>query len=156
MKMRKLAMALGLVGALVALPATGATGAVGGTDRPFDGSGKARLIITDAQAGTFVIRGRAIVNHLGVVKVRGEGTISGNNLSFTSKLVAANGDKLKTASTGTFAADGTFVNSDTVTGGTGRFVGASGQSTTTGTWKPKKTDPSITRLVFSFTGTVNY
>jgi hypothetical protein len=154
--MRKLAVTLGLVGALAVLPATAAGAAPQGTERPFDGVGTAKLTITDAQSGAFIIRGRANVTHLGTVRVRSEGTFSGTNATFTTKLVAANRDKLKISSTGTLAADGTFVNHDTVTGGTGRFVGATGQSTMTGTWKPKKNDPSVIRLTFSFTGTVSY
>jgi len=155
--MRRLIVSLGLVGALVGLPATGALAAEQGTNRPLEASGKLRLTITDATAGTFIIRGRTNVTHLGLVRVRSEGVFTGpTTYAFTTKLVAANGDKVKTSSTGATAADGTFTNHDTITGGTGRFVGATGQTVTTGTAKPKKTDPNIIRLVFTLTGTITY
>jgi hypothetical protein len=154
--MRRVIVSLGLVGALVVLPATAALAAAGGTARPLDGVGKGRLTLTDAQAGTFIIRGKANITHLGLVKVRGTGSFTGpTTYAFTAKLVAANGDKVKTSSTGEVV-DGKFTNHDTVTGGTGRFVGATGQSTTTGTLKPKKTDPNVLRLKFTLTGTISY
>lgn len=154
--MRRLMLSLGLVGALVVLPATAASAGAGGTDRPFNGSGKGRLIITDAQAGTFIIRGTANITHLGLVKVRSTGAFTGPNAyAFTTKLVAANGDKVKTSSTGV-GDDPAFTNQDSVTGGTGRFVGATGQSVTAGTSRPKKTDPNVFRLKFTITGTINY
>ena len=154
--MRRMMVTAGLVGALVVLPATAGTAAEQGTNRPFNGTGKGRLIITDAEAGTFVIRGTANVTHLGLVKVRSEGSFTGpDTYSFTTRFIAANGDKVKLASTGV-GTDPAFTNHDTVKGGTGRFTGATGQSITTGTSKPKVTDPNVVRLKFTFTGTISY
>ena len=154
--MRRLVLSFGLIGALVVLPTTAAVAGKGGTNRPFNGSGAGRLIVTDPEAGTFIIRGRANVTHLGLVKVRSKGSFTGENtFAFKTTFVAANGDKLKTSSTGE-SAEPAFTNHDTVTGGTGRFAGATGQSTTIGTSKPSPTDPNLVRIKFSFTGTVSY
>jgi hypothetical protein len=115
-----------------------AMGAAKGTERPLSGTGRTTTTINLVTGeGTNVSSGR--LSHLGATTgsvVEQFALVGPNGFSFTGTgtIVAANGDKLFTAISGT----GTFgppVQSTTITritGGTGRFADASGTFTTAG------------------------
>jgi len=126
--------------ALLAVAATSPAAAFGkakGSDRPVSGTGSSTTDVNLA-AGTGSVEGSGQLSHLGrftftndisSFKLTGPDTFG---LTLTAALVAANGDKMCTAATatGTLTPTGsetTLVS--TITGGTGRFAGASGTLT---------------------------
>ena len=76
--------------------------------------------------------------------------------SFTATVVAANGDTLTTSGTNVLTGPTTFTNFQTITGGTGRFAGASGSFTDTGTNAPDPSNPNGFTITFTSTGTISY
>ena len=120
-----------------------ALGAAKGTDRPLRGTSSSTTTVNIATV-TGTSDGTGRVSHLGRIAlhvVATSGAITGPNtfsLGGTASLVAANGDRLFLTVTGTGTFTGITVGSRietttvyTVTGGTGRFAGASGMATGT-------------------------
>jgi hypothetical protein len=156
---RKLIAPLTIVLALVALGAQPALAAPGGTDRPYKASGTATTTFTVVPA--FVIDGTANVTHLGLSRSHSEGVLTGPNTSaYTTTLVAANGDTLtfSSVSSSTQESATTFAlfSTDTITGGTGRFAGAKGQDTSTGTATLVSVNPVVFHDTFTSSGTISY
>jgi len=149
---------LGFLMVLSAFPAAFATSSV-----PFNGSGTGTF--TDTSPTTVLIIGTGYYDHLGLTTLRFPSTITGPAAcgGFTAteqdNYTGANGDSVyltvhdticPTSTPGAFQLNGSF----TVTGGTGRFVDASGS----GTVSAAVTFTSATSGTFSGTqtGTISY
>lgn len=152
-----------LVGALSATLFAGTLGtatasaATGGTDRPLKGEASGTMLI-DPNTGTFTIDGHGKATHLGRFQFHTDGQCfspSCDIFTYTTTYTAANGDTV-TASLATSSADsGRFTNVETVTGGTGRFAGASGTATFTGT-ASGTSEPFTLHITDTFRGTISY
>jgi hypothetical protein len=126
-----------LVLAVAAISPAAAVGAANGTDRPLKGTvSNTTTVSLVTGAATSVESGH--LSHLGAFTGNGDLTFSlvgPNGFSFTGTgtLVAANGDELFTATvgSGTFGPPIETTSFNTITGGTGRFAGASGTYTAT-------------------------
>lgn len=149
---------LGLLTILGAFPAAFATHSA-----PFNGSGSGTF--TDTSPTTVLITGTGYYDHLGLTTLRFPSTITGMAAcgGFTAieqdTYTGANGDSVfqtvhdticPTSTPGAFQLTGSF----TVTGGTGRFVDASGS----GTVSASVTFTSATSGTFvgTQTGTITY
>jgi hypothetical protein len=136
----RLAVTTGLLLALAVVAAGPAVAKQGGTDRPVKGSGAGTAVI-DLATGTATATNTAHISHLGrstfvehfTVTPTGPTTITDTG---TATFVAANGDRLFTSFTGVgsisavaVGATGQVTHTYTVTGGTGRFAGATGTLT---------------------------
>jgi hypothetical protein len=135
--MRRFTIILALLAVGGVSPAA-ALGKAKGTDRPLSGTSSSTTTL-DLATGTGSVTGSGQLSHLGKFTFTNDITsfmLTGPdtfNLTLTAILVAANGDKVCTAATGTgtltpAGSDATLVS--TITGGTGRFAGASGTLTT--------------------------
>jgi hypothetical protein len=166
MPRRRLAFFSGLVLAVVAMSPAAAMGAAKGTDRPLKGTGTGTNTVNLA-TGAATNVSFLHLSHLGAVTGSGVQTITltgPNTFSFTGAgtTVAANGDELfaTTSGTGMLTSTGsaaaTTVN--TITGGTGRFAGASGTFTVTSLSTPVSTVGSIETFTFTntTTGQISY
>ncbi len=145
--MRKFLIATGLTCALVALPITASAGAAG--PARFKGKGSGTLTLSGSSA--FSIDGTVHVAKVGAVAFHTAGTTNGAKVAFTTTFTAGNGDTVTTASTGTARRTKIgriYTTRDTVTGGTGRFVAATGAGRTAA--KAKLAAPNAT------TGTVKF
>ena len=141
--MRKIAVALSVVLSLVVLDVGVAVGASHGTDRPYTDTGTAILSI-DLGTGTVALAGTRHATHLGnSTWTAANIVIDASNLplvgvTYEDTITAANGDTLTTTAAATIDIStlGTsplaFLAVETITGGTGRFEGASGSFTVTG------------------------
>jgi hypothetical protein len=140
MRKHKATLLIGLALALAALSPASAMAKAGGSDRPLKGSGSA-IATADVSTPTFEVtnEGSAKVTHLGKTTLSSDYTFtSGAGGTFTvagtTEFVAANGDRLFTAFTGSGRATSATTSvarlHSTITGGTGRFEGASGSFTT--------------------------
>ena len=135
MPLRRLIFLSSLVLAVAALSPAAALGAAKGTDRPLKGTVTATTH-DNLATQTSTIDGTFLFTHLGkgtFHEYTTSSTQTGNTFTYTATetYVAANGDKLfaTVAATGTFTPfQDTTV--ETITGGTGRFAGASGTFTT--------------------------
>ena len=167
MSIRKALTLAGLVLAVAALSPAPALAAKGGTDRPLKvhQSGTSVFTPTSASGGTLHSETTGVGSHLGKVSGTSDGTLTFTGpgtftiaSSFTN--VAANGDEFfgTITGTGTLTAQGAEVDVvSTITGGTGRFAGASGGSI--GTISSVTLDsgpPSVARTESSFKGTISY
>ena len=149
---------LGLLTILGAFPAAFATHST-----PFNGSGSGTF--TDTSPTTVLITGTGYYDHLGFTNLRFPSTITGSAAcgGFTATeqdtYTGANGDSVfqtvhdticPTSTPGAFQLTGSF----TVTGGTGRFIDASGS----GTVSASVTFTSATSGTFAGTqtGTITY
>jgi hypothetical protein len=133
-----------------------AFGAAKGTDRPYKASGYATGSINPV-SGTFTFDGTEQVAHLGRATLHGEGAFTGpTSTAFTATLVAANGDTLRLSGSGVITSGTTSTNLDTITGGTGRFAGASGELTEAVIFAFSPSDPTSVSLTFTGTGTISY
>ncbi len=142
--MKKLILALVALAVMALAPAT-ALAAKGGTDRPYEAaySGSSALYPTSETYSIveFTGTGRSAPGGKGTLESTGTITWTSTlppitfDYSASSTTTAANGDQLFSTEvgTGTFDPDGNFVIdvTSTITGGTGRFEGASGSSTGT-------------------------
>ena len=123
------------------------------TATPFKGGGNGQIVtfvptetgieITATGTGTSTHLGRFTRNEQLVLNP-GTGTFTGS-LVFT----AANGDELWCSFTGGFTGPGIAEGTYTITGGTGRFVGASGDAA----FSVVQSDPS--NFSFAFNGSIN-
>jgi hypothetical protein len=156
----------GLVLALAALGPSAAVAKQGGTDRPISETASGTNVI-DVATGAFVVDVAGTESHLGTVTAHytGVATPTGPttiSISGTGVEVAANGDRLYLALSGSatldaaFNAQGTLVN--TFTGGTGRFAHASGSEAGTLSMATRSFDgATLTSAIrLSLTGTVGY
>jgi hypothetical protein len=127
--MRKLLIATGVSAALVVLPVSASAGAAGAAK--FKGKGSGTIVL---QGTSFTIDGTVKVAKVGAVPFHTEGSLTGaRTAAFTTTFTAPNGDTLTTSSTGTARQTRigrVFITKDTVTGGTGRFAGATGAGRT--------------------------
>jgi hypothetical protein len=150
---------------LAALAPTSALAKAGGTDRPLNGTGDG-ITTLNVQTGEFSSSATELISHLGAVTSTNTGTIVVTGpgtftvrASFT--IVAPNGDQLFLTGTGTGtftleASDTSFVT--TITGGTGRFEGASGMTTASvhGTTISSDGVTLITHTLSRSRGTISY
>ena len=164
--MRKAIMIAGLVLALGVLAPATALGKAGGTDRPAQGSGSGTTVL-EIPSLAFVTDGTATVSHLGQTTVHIDGQVTPTGPStFTIAgpitLTAANGDQVfgDFSGSGTNVASGgsTGTTATTITGGTGRFTGASGSVSGPFTQTPISTSATTATFAtgFSFSGTISY
>jgi hypothetical protein len=154
--MKKLILALAALAVVAFAPAT-ALGKKGGTDRPAKAAYSGTTVVTPTgPTGSdieFTGTGRAAHG--------GKGTLESKGTSeFTSMTTFANGDQQFSTEvgTGTINADGSVVIeiTSTITGGTGRFEGASGTSTGTIS-NVQSSDPAVTfDTTVSTSGTISY
>jgi 6-phosphogluconolactonase len=163
MPLRRLILISGLVLAVVAMSPAAAMGAAKGADRPLKGTTTTTTTVNlITGAGSSVSSGH--LSHLGAVTGSGDAQfalVGPNGFSFTgtATTVAANGDKLFTATSGMGTlgppVQSTAVN--TITGGTGRFANAAGTFTTMGTSTSVSTVGSIETITSTSTikGTIS-
>ena len=141
MRRRTLLVLISVLALVVVAPEVAAAKA-GGTDRPWKGSLSGPVTIdTSTVPFQATSEGTGTVAHLGKVTYRVDFTITPEadgtfTLAGTVEFVAANGDQVFTAFTGSAQPTGpvagtTATTNATITGGTGRFEGASGSITST-------------------------
>lgn len=164
--MRKAIMIAALVLALGVLAPATALGKAGGTDRPIQGNGSGTTVV-DLGTLAFVTDGTGTVSHLGQTTVHIDGVLTPTGPStFTVAgpltLTAANGDQLfgDFSGSGTNVASGgsTGTTATTITGGTGRFTGASGSVSGPFTQTPISMSATTATFAttFSLSGTISY
>ncbi len=119
-----------------------------GTSRPLTGTGTGTTTV-NLVTGAATVDSTGHLSHLGAVtgyfNVMFAPSVSGFTYTGTGTYVAANGDKLFVTLTGSGTVTGTTgksTDTDTITGGTGRFAGASGTY-----------EETISSVVVSVTGT---
>jgi hypothetical protein len=148
------------IAAIVAVPvfglASSASAAQGGTNVPIQGSGSAvETIFYDGSCpgnqGSSVV-GTEHLSHLGLSTFSTVGCLLGSSSPTTT--TAANGDQLIDSVGSTVSTGNTFTGTLAFTGGTGRFLGASGSATISGTIVPLSANTLA--LTFSLTGTISY
>ena len=145
--MRKFVIATGLACAMVALPITATAGAA--SPARFKGKGAGTLTLSGNNS--FAIDGTVKIAKVGAVAFHSEGTTAGANVAYTTTFTGPNGDTVTTSSTGIARhtrLGRIYITRDTVTGGTGRFVDATGAGRTAA--KAKLAAPNAT------TGTVKF
>jgi hypothetical protein len=133
----------------IAVPAQAATG---GTDRPWNGSGEVTGTVILGSPVRVTAVGTVNVTHLGRSAYSNVVTCSATgcaNATTAVTIVAANGDTI--FGSGVVTNGATRV---TITGGTGRFAGASGYYDVAGT--TVFTGPLTFTLTFTQSGTVSY
>jgi hypothetical protein len=164
--MHKIAIALSLVLSLVALDVGVARGDAHGTDRPYADTGSAVLSI-DLNNLTVALAGTRHATHLGLSTwTTSNIVIDLSNLpligvTYDDTIVAANGDELYTTAVATIDASTlgvsplAFSAEETITGGTGRFEGASGSISSAGLVDLDLSTFSGA-LTFTSAGTISY
>jgi hypothetical protein len=164
--MKKLILALVALAVVALAPAT-ALGAKGGTDRPAKQAFSGTTVLSNAPGTGSMIEftGTGHTAHGGKSTLESTGTSTFTSpttfdFSASSTTTVANGDQLFSTEvgTGTVNADGSVVIdiTSTVTGGTGRFDGASGSSTGTIS-NVLSSDPAVTfDTTVSTSGTISY
>jgi hypothetical protein len=159
--MRRLLSFLALALTVAFLSGAPAFAAVNGTDRPLNGSGSGTgvLTLTGGVPTGSTIDGTTIQSHLGLSAFHTVNVITGpTTADTTTTYVLPNGDTVTFSGTSTTVFTGpttfTFTAPFTVTGGTGRFAGASGSGTVTGTGSFDS--PLTFHLDFTLTGTISY
>ena len=147
----RLFVSIALVIGALATVAAPAHAAQGGTERPWNGSGLVTGTITPGSPVTVSAVGTVTVTHLGRSAYSNVVTCIPNCANGTTAvtIVAANGDTV--FGSGKITAGATRV---TITGGTGRFVGASGFYDVAGTAVFE--GPLTFTLAFTQTGSVSY
>jgi hypothetical protein len=162
--MRKAIMITGLVLALGVLVPVTALGKPGGTDRPVHGNGSGTTVV-DLGTLAFALDSTSVVSHVGQSTLHIDGVITPTGPStFTVAgpltLTAANGDQLfgDFSGSGTGFGGSTGTTATTITGGTGRFTGASGSVSGPFTQTPISTDgvTNTFATTFSLSGTISY
>ena len=160
--MRKITALLALVLSLLVATVGVASGATQGTDRPYHDKGSATLDLSDLS--NITIDGTRIATHLGEstwhasnvgldLSRLGEGLVG---VTYDDTITAANGDTVTTTAVATIdintlPAPLVFSAVETITGGTGRFAGASGHIDVTGS-----VDINTQILTFTSTGSISY
>jgi hypothetical protein len=164
--MRKIAVALSVVLSLVVLNVGVAVGATHGSDRPYKDAGAAILSI-DLGTGTVALAGTRHATHLGNSTWTASNilidasTLPFVGVAYDDTITAANGDTLNTTAVATIdittlgLSPLAFSAVETITGGTGRFEGASGSFTVTG-FVDLDLSTGTGVLTFRSTGTISY
>jgi hypothetical protein len=159
--MRKAIMFASLMLAMVILTPASALAKSKGTNRPFKVT-VSMTSVSNLETSTNHYEGTITGSHFGKGTIEGNGSFSFNefdsfNYGDSFVITAANGDKLFGESKGTVTAgpEGFLVSSDVnveqpITGGTGRFAGASG--VLTGTYPEVVTSFEGPLLTFNVTG----
>ena len=152
--MRKVLITLACSVLLIAASGPAAVAAAKGSDRAWKASGSADGIFTPSTPGTYTLDGTSNNTHLRRGTFHVDGVCTNSDCStdtFTFTILAANGDSLTASG---FSVGG--VSYATFTGGTGRFVGASGAITTTGTSSSDSVNPFRFHFTFTQTGSISY
>jgi hypothetical protein len=107
------------------------------TPQPFDGSGSARLLRDAPNSATWTLNGTATVTALGRSTYHQSGTFTSfEHWTAKQTITGPNGDTVTSIVVGGVIADtptaAKIKTTETITGGTGRFAGAHGKTTTTG------------------------
>ncbi len=153
--MRKFLIATGLACAMVALPMTAAAGAAG----PAKFKGKGTGTLTLSGANSFSIDGTVKVAKVGAVAFHSEGTTSGAKVTYTTTFTGPNGNTVTTSSKGIARRTKlgrVYVTRDTVTGGTGRFAGATGTGHTAAKAKLASANATTGTVRFVLAGNITY
>ncbi len=164
--MRKVVFAIAAALAVTMFFVAPANGATHGTDRPFNGSGSGTATITTAGPPQVIsLDGQLLASLTGRSTFHADIStpgLVGTTFTFTgtNTITAANGDTVAESLGGSGQVIGqnpltetvTFV--ATITGGTGRFAGATGSTTVTGTLV--QTMPTAFHITVSFSGTIAY
>lgn len=159
-------MLVALAAIVLSFPAS-ASAAKGGTDRPLKLTSSG-TIVADLATGAFSSEETDLTSHLGTTHTVGSGMLTPTGpttFDFSGSITktAANGDKLFLILTGTATTDpatgtGLSESHETITGGTGRFEGASG--TLLGTTTSTLVSTMGAQVTFAFsgsaTGTISY
>ena len=165
MPLRRLIFLASLVRAVTAMNPSAALEGAHDTDRPLTGraTGTTRL---DLSTGTVTIDFTGHLSHLGAMTGHDALTVkvtdSTCSYTGTTTFVAANGDELfsTVAGSGTFttATTAQSTHTGTITGGTGRFAGASGTYTDTASFVlVSASGPiQISHLTAAFEGEISY
>ena len=131
---RRLIFLASLVVAVAAVSPSSALAAAHGTARPLTGTGTGTITINLA-TGAATADGTGYISHLGAFTGHVDLMFTFTGASFTytgtGTDVAANGDKLVFSVKASGTIGSTDTETDTITGGTGRFAGASGLFTET-------------------------
>lgn len=133
-----------------------AFGAAKGTSRPIKGSGTGSgyASVTNGVI-TFTVDGTQRLSHLGRSTFHLDAVCTNADCSgyhATTTYVAANGDTFTTFASVTPGSGFT----ETITGGTGRFAGATGTMTETGTTVFDPSNPLAFTVTFQITGRISY
>lgn len=165
MSLRRFAFLTGLVLALAATSPSAALAAAHGTDRPLTGTNIGTGTL-DPDTGVQTVSFSGHLSHLGADTGDADLTLTFTSASTftytgTRTFVAANGDEVFSAVTGSGtstppAAEST--ETDTITGGTGRFAGATGTYTNTvSSVIVSVTDTTVTtRVTAAVQGQISY
>jgi hypothetical protein len=161
--MRRLLSLIALALAVAFLSVAPAFGSAKGTDRPFKGSGSGTGAIgfVGGVPANATIDATTQASHLGFATVHVVNVFTGpTTATSTGTFVAANGDTVTESGTITsVAVNPTTITSTavyTITGGTGRFAGASGAETTTATTTLDAPTFLTFHATFTFIGTITY
>lgn len=107
------------------------------TPQPFEGSGSARLLRDAPNSGTWTLNGTVNVTALGRSTYHQSGTFTSfEHWKAKQSITGPNGDTVTSVVVGGVIADtptaAKIKTTETITGGTGRFAGARGKTTTRG------------------------
>jgi hypothetical protein len=158
MEMRKFLIAGGLACALAAVPVGSAVGAATPTSHQIKGKGAGTLTLNGNS--TWAIDGTVKVLNVGPLHFHSTGTTTAaQKITVATTFTAANGDTISTTANGTAKhtrLGRVYITKDTVTGGTGRFAGATGTGHTAA--KAKLATPTSTTgtVKFVFIGKITY
>jgi hypothetical protein len=150
-----------LVVAVAAVSPSVALAAAQGTARPLTGTGTGTITINLA-TGAATADGTGNISHLGAFSGHVDLMFTFTGASFTytgtGTDVAANGDKLFFSVEASGTIGSTDTETDTITGGTGRFAGASGAFTETVVLAPISVTPTTVtnRITIALNGQISY
>jgi hypothetical protein len=159
MPLRRLTFLACLVLAVAVVSA--ALAAAHGTARPLTGTGTGTITVNLA-TGAATADGTGYISHLGAFTGHVDlmFTFSGARFTYTGTGtdVAANGDKLFFSVKASGTIGSTDTETDTITGGTGRFAGASGGFTETVSLVPISVTPTTVtnRITIALNGQISY
>lgn len=153
--MRKFVIATGLACAMVALPITASAGAAG----PARFKGKGSGTLTLSGNNSFTIDGTVTIANVGAVAFHSAGTTAGAHVAYTTTFTGPNGSTVTTSSNGSAhhtRLGRVYITRDTVTGGTGRFAGATGAGHTAAKAKLAAPNATTGTVKFVLAGSITY